>query len=127
MFEDLLQLPDSFNSRLAQETVIALKSHAVDHHKWNMFYNLQRIILYLQYAMYKHSNRIKLWYLQLHSLSLKCGLEPFVQVRTEGIMKSHVMVARQNMDSGLFTRRKQGMKSEQSFKSFITLFWHLLT
>ena len=122
MFENLLQLFDSFNSRLAQETVIAFEGHAVDHHKWNMFYNLQRIILYLQYAIYKHSNRIKLWYLQLHSLSLKCGLEPFVQVRTEGIMKSHIVVARKNMDSGLFTRREQGMKSEQSSNSYITFF-----
>ena len=29
-------------------------------------------------------------------------------------MKAHVMVARQNMYVGLFTRRKQGVKSRQS-------------
>ena len=121
-YENLLQLFDSFNSRLAQETVVALKGHAVDHHKWNMVYYLQRSILHLQCMLYEHSSGKRLWYLQLHSLGLKCVLEPFVQVRTEGIMKSHIVVARKNMDSGLFTRREQGMKSEQSSNSYITFF-----
>ena len=42
-------------------------------------------------------------------------------------MEAHVMVARQNMYVGLFTRRKQGVKSRQSSlnnKRFFGTFQH---